>query len=109
MYISMQNRAPYGGSMPRGFWVLILCGCFPIAQAQSFDIGARTQYFPDTTDGIHLEMVFNYNVPDPSTEAGVVDMVWGTNYASQPAGVYNTSSSVDNFTHSVAWYSPGLA
>ena len=68
---------------------------------------ARTQYFPDTTDGIHLEMVFNYNVPDPKAEAGVVDMVWGSNYAVQPAGVYNTSYipySVDNFTNSVAWY-----
>jgi hypothetical protein len=75
--------------------------------AQSADTSGRTQYFPDTTDGIHLEMVFNYNVTRPKTEAGVVDMVWGSNYARQPAGVYNTAYipySVDNFTNTVAWY-----
>jgi hypothetical protein len=44
--------------------------------AQTGDAPGRTQYFPDTTDGIHLEMVFNYNVTDPKIEAGVVDMVW---------------------------------
>jgi hypothetical protein len=67
----------------------------------------RTQYFPNTTDGIHLEMVFNYNVTNPGIEAGVVDMVWGSNWATEPSGVYNTSYipySVDNYTHSVAWY-----
>jgi len=68
---------------------------------------SRANLFPPTTDGIHLEMVFNYNVIKPSIESGVVDMVWGSNYATQPAGVYNTSYipySVDNFTNSVAWY-----
>ena len=68
---------------------------------------ARSQYFPDTTDNIHLEMVFNYNVTDINTESGVVDMVWASDYPDQPASVYNTvyiPYSVDNFTHSVAWY-----
>jgi len=68
---------------------------------------SRANLFPATTDGIHLEMVFNYNVIKPGIESGVVDMVWGSNYATQPAGVYNTSYipySVDNFTNSVAWY-----
>jgi len=68
---------------------------------------ARTQFFPDTTDGIHLEMVFNYNVNKPDVEQGKVDMVWGSSFATQPAGVYNTSYipySVDNFSNSVAWY-----
>jgi hypothetical protein len=68
---------------------------------------ARTQYFPATKDGIHLEMVFNYNLSNPDAEEGVVDMVWGSNYATEPSGVYNTAyipDAVDNFTHSVAWY-----
>jgi len=75
--------------------------------APSEDQAGRTQYFPDTTDGIHLEMVFNYNVAHPKIEKGKVDMVWGSNYATQPRGVYNTSYipySVDNFTNTVAWY-----
>ena len=52
-------------------------------------------------------MVFNYNVTDVNTESGVVDMVWASDYPNQPADVYNTvyiPYSVDNFTHSVAWY-----
>lgn len=83
---------------------------FPIAasaQSTPSDTSGRTQYFPDTTNGIHLEMVFNYNVSSPGIEKGVVDMVWGSNYATQPRGVYNTSYipySVDNFTNTVAWY-----
>jgi len=67
----------------------------------------RTQYFPNTSDNIHLEMVFNYNVTDVNTESGVVDMVWASNYPNEPADVYNTAYipySVDNFTHPVAWY-----
>ena len=77
-----------------------------VCQAQS-PTEHRTQYFPNTTDNIHLEMVFNYNVTDPNTESGVVDMVWASNYPNQPADVYNTvyiPYSVDNFTHTVAWY-----
>ncbi len=67
----------------------------------------RGQQFPRTSTGIHLEMVFNYLEPDPDAESGVVDVVWGSNYATQPAGVYNSAYipiSVDNYTHSVAWY-----
>lgn len=68
---------------------------------------SRSHYFPNTQSGIHLEMVFNYGLADPSPEAGVVDMVWGSSYATQPAGVYNSAYipySVDNFTNPVAWY-----
>ena len=67
---------------------------------------SRKQFFPDTTDNIHLEMVFNYLVPDPNMESGVVDMVWGSNFTT-PAGVYNTAYipySVDNFFTTVSWY-----
>jgi hypothetical protein len=84
----------------------ILCG-FAISQAQEPLSKARTQYFPDTTNNIHLEIVFNYNVTDINTESGVVDMVWASDYPDEPAGVYNTvyiPYSVDNFTNSVAWY-----
>jgi hypothetical protein len=73
----------------------------------SAEAEVRGQLFPQTTENIHLEMVFNYLEPDPNVEAGVVDVVWGSDYATQPSGVYNSSYipiSVDNFTHSVAWY-----
>ena len=84
----------------------VLC-CATISHAQEPSTHARTQYFPDTTNNIHLEMVFNYNVTDVNAESGVVDMVWASNYPNQPAGVYNTAYipySVDNFTHTIAWY-----
>lgn len=79
----------------------------PAQDRATVPTSGRTQYFPDTKEGIHLEMVFNYNVTNPQTEAGVVDMVWGSNWATKPAGVYNTAYipySVDNYTHTVAWY-----
>ncbi len=93
-----------------GFCLMLALAGSVLAQttaSASGDFPGRTQYFPDTTDGIHLEMVFNYNVTDPKIEAGVVDMVWGSNYALAPASVYNTAYipySVDNFTNTVAWY-----
>ena len=90
------------------FFVMLLSTAIIAQDAASRGSGpGRTQYFPDTTDGIHLEMVFNYNLSNPKIEAGVVDMVWGSSYATQPAGVYNSAYipySVDNFTNSVAWY-----
>jgi len=84
----------------------ILCSV-AISHAQEPVTKARTQYFPDTTNNIHLEMVFNYNVTDLNTETGVVDMVWGSNFPKEPRNVYNTAYipySVDNFTNSIAWY-----
>ena len=90
------------------FRTAIFLFCSGICLAQSPDTPkVRTQYFPDTTDNIHLEMVFNYNVSNPHTEAGVVDMVWASDYPTRPAGVYNTvyiPYSVDNFTNDVSWY-----
>lgn len=86
--------------------VTILC-CSAITQAQEPLTKPRTQYFPDTTNNVHLEMVFNYNVPDIHAESGVVDMVWASDYPNQPKGVYNTvyiPYSVDNFTYNVVWY-----
>lgn len=94
-------------------WVLVFT-CIPGLAAFTFGQYSsqsgqpgRTQYFPNTHDGIHLEMVFNYNLTNPGIEQGVVDMVWGSNWATEPSGVYNTSyipDAVDNYTHSVAWY-----
>jgi len=95
-----------------GVAVLVLLALIPKvvsaqdAPSRGFETG-RTQYFPNTTDGIHLELVFNFNMNNPNVEKGVVDMVWGSSYATEPSGVYNTSYipySVDNFTNPVAWY-----
>ena len=86
--------------------ITILCG-LAVSQAQQSSTKARTQYFPDTTNNIHLEMVFNYNVTDVNSESGVVDMVWASDYPDQPTDVYNTAYipySVDNFTNTVQWY-----
>lgn len=69
--------------------LVFICG-LAMCQAQQSPKQARTQYFPDTTSNIHLEMVFNYNVTDINTESGVVDMVWASDYPDQPADVYNT-------------------
>lgn len=83
-----------------------LCIVLPFIFVSTATAQSRGGLFPDTTDNIHLEMVFNYSVTDPNTEAGVVDMVWGSDYT-DPAGVYNTSYipySVDNFTKPVKWY-----
>jgi len=88
----------------RRLFIALLCAS-TIAYAQSNN--ARTKYFPDTTNNIHLEMVFNYNVVDVNSESGVVDMVWASDYPDQPADVYNTvyiPYSVDNFTNTVQWY-----
>jgi len=93
--------------LPSAFRALLLLVCAAaISPAQSVS-KARTQYFPDTTNNIHLEMVFNYNVVDVNSESGVVDMVWASDYPDQPADVYNTvyiPYSVDNFTNTVQWY-----
>jgi len=67
----------------------------------------RGSLFPPTTDNVHLEMVFNYDQKDLNQETGNVDLVWGSSYATQPPGMYNSyyiPYSVDNFTYDVAWY-----
>jgi hypothetical protein len=87
--------------------LFILIFCIAFCPAQESSIRARAQYFPDTADNIHLEMVFNYNVTDVNAESGVVDMVWASDYPNQPADVYNTvyiPYSVDNFTAPLSWY-----
>jgi hypothetical protein len=44
---------------------------------------------PDTTENIHVALIFNGRVDDPQDEKGVVDLVWGSKYPAQPEGVYN--------------------
>jgi hypothetical protein len=88
--------------------IVSFCACVAVVVlTSSAEAGVRGSQFPRTAENIHLEMVFNYLEPDPNVESGVVDVVWGSNYATQPAGVYNSTYipiSVDNYTHSIAWY-----
>lgn len=75
---------------------------------------ARSGPFPKTQDGIHLEQVFNLQQFLHGTwdeETGVVDQVWGSYSATQPAGMYNAFyipfSVDDGFSsnsHTVDWY-----
>jgi len=79
------------------------------AAPASVQAAARIDPFPDTTDNIHLEMVFNYNMEnhDYSPEKDWVDVVWGSDVPTQPSGVYNSwyiPFSVDDFTNDVDWY-----
>ncbi|MFZ0822230.1 MAG: putative glycoside hydrolase [Terriglobales bacterium] len=93
---------------------LVLCASFSGAQLSAKADGApssssRGGLFPDTTDNIHIEMVFNYELTQSQlpSETGVVDLVWGSSWATLPAGMYNTAYipiSVDNFTYSIKWY-----
>ena len=88
--------------------IAFFCACIAlVVPAFSAEPEVRGHLFPRTAENIHLEMVFNYLEPDPNVETGVIDVVWGSDYANQPPGVYNSSYipiSVDNFTHAVAWY-----
>jgi hypothetical protein len=73
------------------------------------DTSGRGNLFPATKDNIHLEMVFNFDLAQSQlgSETGVVDLVWGSSWATLPAGMYNTAYipiSVDNFGYSIKWY-----
>ncbi len=90
-----------------GKFLFLSVGCVLLCLPASSLAQNRSDLFPKTTDGVHLEMVFNYNLANVDRETGIVDMVWGSNYANEPAGVYNTAyipHSVDNFTYPVSWY-----
>ena len=81
--------------------------CAAAAAADQTATPARRGSFHKTTDNIHLEMVFNNHVSDPDDESGIVDMVWGSNWASLPPDVYNSAYiafSVDDFQNDVTWY-----
>jgi hypothetical protein len=94
-----ERRRPYARQ------TLVFCGllCLPDSSAAQ----SRSNLLPRTTDDVHLEMVFNYNQKDINKETGVVDLVWGSSYATQPPGMYNTAyipHSVDNFGYPISWY-----
>jgi len=68
---------------------------------------------PDTTENIHTFQIFNYHVKDPQDEAGKVDLVWGSDFPTQPEGVFNTyyfpwdrapGIKVDGVLHDLAWF-----
>jgi len=68
---------------------------------------------PDTTENIHLALIFNGGVQDPQDELGVVDLVWGSDYPSQPAGVYNlyyypfdrdADGNTGGLHHDITWF-----
>ena len=82
-------------------------GCLAVALSVSAAAQSRSNLFPRTTDNVHLEMVFNYAQKDLTQETGAVDLVWGSSYATQPAGMYNTAYipySVDNYGYAISWY-----
>jgi len=82
--------------------LLLLAVLAPSVHAQS-----RGNLFPRTIDNVHLEMVFNFKQKDINKETGAVDLVWGSSYATEPAGMYNTAYipySVDNYGYPVSWY-----
>jgi len=82
--------------------ILVLSALAPTALAQN-----HSGYFPKTTDNVHLEMVFNYDQKDLNKETGVVDLVWGSSYATEPAGMYNSwyiPYSRDDYGYPVKWY-----
>ena len=68
---------------------------------------------PDTTSGIHIAQVFNFNIHPATAERGV-DFVWGSQYPSGPGRTYNTyyvtfdsdstGSSPNVSVESTAWF-----
>ena len=69
----------------------------------------RRAVFPPTRSGVHLNLVFNYAVPDLRREIGVVDVVWGSR-SPLPRQVFNqfyTPFERDGpyaGTHRLAWF-----
>ena len=102
----MRSLSPLRFSL---LFACILVGCTASSFAQPDSQVARTGPFPKTHDNVHLEMVFNYDLTQAQlgSETGVVDLVWGSSWATLPAGMYNTAYipiSVDNFTYTIKWY-----
>src|SRR5436309_10163346 len=62
-------------------FLTLLITVFLIPHRQQTNAQATTfPSLPDTTSNIHLGQVFNYNLTNPTTEAGSIDYVWGSNY-----------------------------
>jgi hypothetical protein len=58
------------------------------ASAPLPELTTRRTQFPPTPAGVHLNLVFNYDVNDKRREIGVVDVVWGAS-SPFPKQVYN--------------------
>jgi len=52
------------------------------------DLVPRRGQFPPTPSGVHLNLVFNYDVKNVRSEIGVIDVVWGAS-APSPKQIYN--------------------
>ncbi|MBV9646176.1 MAG: hypothetical protein JO043_01790, partial [Candidatus Eremiobacteraeota bacterium] len=76
-------------SLPRCFAASAIVVVFALAVPTVVRGTPRPQLFPNTREGIHLAQVFNYLIPDPRTEIGKVDIVWGAS-APIPQSVLNS-------------------
>jgi hypothetical protein len=68
---------------------------------------------PDTTENIHLALIFNGEVKNPQDESGVVDLVWGSDFPSRPKGVYDlyyypfdrdADGNTGELHHDITWF-----
>ncbi len=83
----------------------------PSSASMAESAGApRRALFPATPSGVHLNLVFNYDVRDVEREIGRVDLVWGAS-APKPRQVYNQfytpferEGGYAPVEHSLAWW-----
>ncbi len=69
----------------------VLAGALP-APAPAGEIpGDRGDLVPRVPSGIGVGMAMNYDVKEKSSEAGLIDYVWGASAPPAPASVYNTA------------------
>ena len=83
-----------------------------LAACLAFPALAQPAALPDTTEGIHLGLVFNYKIKDFESEKGKIDIVWGAEKPSPP-GVYNMAyypfdrdrdGGIGGASHDYAWF-----
>src|SRR5438874_1579337 len=68
---------------------------------------ASAQKLPDTWDGIHVGLVFDYWVHKPVKTKAAVDLIWGAYGPRGPLGVANGHDLLfdrDHGTHSLRWW-----
>src|SRR3989344_9031275 len=96
-------------------WILITLLLLFLLINPSVTLAVGFPPFPNTTNNIHIGQVFNYRITNPDDELGKVDIVWGSGYANQPSGMYNTRyipfDRVPTYnpddslsTHDLAWF-----
>ncbi|MBV8153519.1 MAG: hypothetical protein JOY98_03815 [Candidatus Eremiobacteraeota bacterium] len=88
---------------------VVLLGALAMSATPGTAPPPRRAVFPPTRSGVHLNLVFNYAVPDLRREIGVVDVVWGSR-SPLPRQVFNqfyTPFERDGpyaGTHRLAWF-----